>query len=83
MPNCIIGLLTRIRDARRPFQRAKTPYDLTKFFPATIIDCPFYACFVLRTQNGLVAIAETQPAEPELFVILKNDSGLKPNNFLA
>jgi hypothetical protein len=34
---------------------------------------PFSACFVFKTQNGFVAIAETHPAAPELLLTLKND----------
>jgi hypothetical protein len=73
MPNCIIGLLTNINEAKSPFHKAKNPYFFIKFTQALYIVVPFCACFVFKTQNGFVMIAEIHPANPELLLTLKND----------
>lgn len=79
----MIGLLTKIKEAKSPFQRDISPYEAIKSFPARKMETLLSACFVFKTQNGLVAIADMHPANPEHFEMLRNEFGLKPNNFLA
>ncbi len=79
----MIGLLTKIIEVRSPFHRAKNPYALIRFLPASIIDTRISACFDFKTQKGFVAIAEMAPANPDDFDTLKNELGLKPKNFFA
>lgn len=78
-----MGFDTKNKEAKSPFQRAKSPSVWIKSFPAFNKGSLFSACFVLRTQNGFVAIAEKHPAEPEHFEILKKEFGSNPKIFFT
>ena len=79
----MIGLLTSISDATSPFHKDNIPSLITSYFPAYTIETFLCACLVFNTQNGFVAMVATHPADPDDFIMLNNEFGLKLNNFLA
>lgn len=79
----MMGLETKIKDARSPFHSARGPSLLIRSLAALRMGTLFSACFVFKTQKGFVAIADTHPDEPEHLVMLVKEFGSKPNTLFA